>query len=107
MNLHRLGTARNNYLNLLLVAAIMITGFVLVISLFISGINIATGSPLADCASPNVPSTIDSNTVLSGNLFANQNVKVTDGAVLTLTPGHSSSSVGTTSCSPATAGFIS
>jgi hypothetical protein len=87
INLHRFGTARNNYLNLLLVAAIVITGFVLVISLFISGINIATGSPLADCASPNVPSLIVSNTVLSGTLFADSNVTVKNGGALTLTAG--------------------
>lgn len=50
----------------------------------------ATGNAanmVADCSSPNAPSLIESNTTLSGTLFATQNVKVSGGAVLTLTAG--------------------
>jgi len=87
MNRFQFGDARQNYLNLLFVVVIAIAGIVLVIVTLTSGVNVVTGTPLADCASPNVPSQVTSNTTLSGTLFASGNVKVSDGAILTLTAG--------------------
>lgn len=60
---------------------------VLALALLVLVWRLISAAPAADCANPNAPGVINTDTTLSGDLYADSDILVQSGAVLTLTAG--------------------